>query len=257
MRRTRLLMAVFILTALYTAYIYSNTMLKESVTRFHSHNTGLKILEPEGKELWVEIHDVSPAYQGKLEEVLEVLNEHPTAYSKVVLFVIPNHGGVAPMQDYPEFVSKLKALESRGFVLGLHGYTHEEPMLKPEFKTGRAEADQLLRASEEGFNASGLGFPSHFLPPGWQTTREADGLLREKFGYVYYYYYIDSPQGIIPSQSLEYIWHDYSYKALDRAQWDYANLKGVIRVTIHLGAINNEKGLTFLHQYLSWIEEKE
>lgn len=250
---------ILIVTALFAIYLvafYSNPILKESLTLLHTRATGLEVLEVNDKELWVEIHDVSPAYLDKLEEVAEVLEKHPRAYSKVVLFIIPNHGGVAPMQEYPEFVSGLKALEKKGFILGLHGYTHEEPMIKPEFKTSTVQAERLLRVAEKEFNASGLRFPAYFLPPGWQTTREVDKLLRKKFEFVYYYYYIDTPYGIYPSQSLEYVWHGYSYRALEMAQRDYTTLEGVVRLTIHLGAINNDRGLDFLHDYLSWIEEK-
>lgn len=236
---------------------YSNPFLKESSTLMHSEAMGYEIREMNGKELWVEVHDVSPGYSSDLEEVVQVLERHPKAYSKVVLFVIPNHGGATPLHDYPKFVSRLKALEKKGFILGLHGYTHKNPLIAPEFRTGRAKAERLLQAAEKEFNASGLRTPSYFLPPGWRTTREADVLLSENFDYVYYYYYIDSPSGIIPSQSNEYVWHNYHYRALDMAKRDYRKGKGVIRLTIHLGAINNKAGLQFLEDYLRWIEEKE
>jgi hypothetical protein len=250
----RRIVIVFLLA--FVAYFYSNPILKESFTILHAKTTGLEVLEVADKEVWIEVHDVSPAYLEKLEEVVDVLEKHPGAYSKVVLFIIPNHGGVTPMHAYPGFVGRIKELEEKGFVLGLHGYAHDSPMVKPEFKVSPAEAERLLKLAEEEFNASGLRFPSYFLPPGWQTTREVDELLRKRFQFVYYYYYIDSPRGIIPSQSLEYVWHGYSYKALKRAQRDYANLRGIVRLTIHLGAINNEEGLNFLRGYLGWLEEK-
>jgi hypothetical protein len=239
------------------AIFYSNSLLKEFSTNMHSWATGYEIMEMAGKELWVEVHDVSPAYLSKLDEVVQVLERHPDAYSKAVLFIIPNHGGVTPMHEYPEFIARLRTLEDAGYILGLHGYAHDKPLKKPEFKTSYEEAEALLMASKEEFAASDLGFPTHFLPPGWRTTREADTLLHENFDYVYYYYYIVSPNGIIPSQSLEYVWHDYNYRARDRARRDYRKGEGVIRLTLHLGAINNEAGLRFLEEYLSSIEEKE
>ncbi len=236
---------------------YSNPLLKESSTLLHSGVTGYEIREMDGKELWVEVHDVSPAYLSKLEEVVQVLEKYPDAYSKAVLFIIPNHGGVTPLREYPEFVNKLQTLERQGFILGLHGYTHKEPMVKPEFKTSRAEAEKLLQAAEKELTASGLRLPTYFLPPGWRTTRDVDALLRERFEFIYYYYYVDTPYGIYPTQSHEYVWHNFSYKAPERAQRDYNNMNGVVRLTIHLGAVNNDKGLNFLNQYLRWIEEKE
>ncbi len=256
--RKALILFVFILGL---GVFYSNHLLKESSTLLHSWVTGYEIRESDlgmdDKELWIEVHDVSPTYLSKLEEVVQVLEKHPRAYSKVVLFIIPNHGGDTPLQEYPEFVNKLQILERKGFILGLHGYTHKDPTVKPEFKTSRAEAEKLLQTAEKEFAASGLKLPTYFLPPGWRTTREVDDLLMEMFELVYYYYYVDTPYGIYPSQTHEYVWYNHNYKALERAQRDYTNLNGVIRLTIHLGAINTTKGLTFLHQYLRWIEEKE
>jgi hypothetical protein len=252
MRKNILFLVLFIVFGLY----YSNPFLKESFTLFHSLTTGLPIVDTDQKELWIEVHDVSPSYARELEEVVKILDEHHGAYSKVVLFVIPNHGGSTPLRKYPEFTKRLRALEKKGFIIGLHGYTHEHPLAKPEFKTRIEHAEMLLHEGEEEFSAAGMKFPRYFLPPGWQTSREVDELLRNRFEYVYYYYYIDSPEGIIPSQSREYVWYGYSFRAFEKAQKDYTSLRGVIRLTIHLGAINNKEGLNFLDSYLGWIEEK-
>jgi hypothetical protein len=252
MRKPLILTAFIVISLVY----YADPVMKHASTFAHSQITGLPVLAPDGKELWIEVHDVSPGYAEKLDEVLNILEAHPEAYSKAVLFVIPNHGGDAPLHAYPEFVNTLKALDARGYVIGLHGYTHSRPMSRPEFKTTREQAAWLLQRGETEFHASGLRPPSHFLPPGWQTSVEVDSMLRERFEYIYYYYFIVSPEGIIPSRSLEYVWHGYSYRALDRARKDYATLNGVIRLTIHLGAINTPEGLEFLDSYLGWIEEK-
>lgn len=230
---------------------YSSSILDSTLP-----HGGMEVLEIPGKELWVEVHDVSPAYLEELEEVMEVLQRHPKAYSKVVLFVIPNHGGAMPMHEYPEFVAKLKELQGRGFILGLHGYTHDNPLVSPEFKTSRLEAEKLLLAAEREFNASGLKFPSYFLPPGWRAAEEVRGLLREKFQFIYYYSSIESSRGIIPSKSREYVWNRHVYKALERARRDYANSRGVVRLSLHLRAINTQEGLRFLQEYLSWIEDE-
>lgn len=238
------------------AFYDADPILKKTAIFIHSHTTGLPLVDMDKKELWIEIHDVSPGYEEELDEVLGIIERHPRAYAKVVLFVIPNHGGNTPLHTYPEFTEKLKTLRKRGYVIGLHGYTHEHPLIKPEFKTTREQAETLLRKAEEEFNVSGVKFPSYFLPPGWQTSRAVDGILRSRFDYIYYYYFIVSPNGIIPSKSQEYVWHGYSYRPLERAQADYSSLQGVVRLTLHLGAINTKEGLDFLDRYLGWIEEK-
>ena len=249
-----LILATFLV--LYLGVYYADPILKETSIFAHSKIAGLPVLETNEKELWIEVHDVSPGYKEKLDEVLDILEAHPKAYSKAVLFVIPNHGGNTPLHTYPEFIEKLNALKQKGYVIGLHGYTHKRPMTSPEFETTKEMAETLLQKGQEEFNASNLVFPSYFLPPGWQTSREVDRVLRDRFDYIYYYYFIVSPQGIIPSQSLEYVWHGYSYKAIERAQDDYTSLKGVVRLTVHLGAINTPEGLEFLDRYLGWVEEK-
>ena len=253
-RRKAMILTVF--SALFLGIYYADPILKEAFTFIHSQKTGLPVIDADKKELWIEIHDVSPGYAEKLDEVLMVLQAHPTAYSKVVLFVIPNHGGITPLHTYPEFIEKLKTLDRQGYVIGLHGYTHARPMTRPEFKTTRGRAKNLLEESQEEFNVSGLRFPSHFLPPGWQTSGEVDEMLRKRFDYIYYYYFIVSPRGIIPSKSQEYVWRGHGYRALDRARGDYAHLRGVFRLTIHLGAINSQEGLEFLDSFLGWVEEK-
>ncbi|MBI5252909.1 MAG: DUF2334 domain-containing protein [Euryarchaeota archaeon] len=226
--------------------------LKSIVIFFHTTTHEIEKVEIDAQpaQLWVEIHDVSPGYgYGKLEEILNVLEKYPSNYLKVVLFVIPNHGNAAPLHKYPEFAGKLKKLEEKGYLLGVHGYAHEEPLKKFEFDCDAEQAERMLSAARYEFEASNLRFPSYFAAPGWRTSYEVNEHLRKNFGYVYYYYYIDTPDGTLPHHSNEYTWYNFDRGGVRQAVQDYSSAKGVFRLTLHVGAVN-ERGLRFLEEFL-------
>jgi predicted deacetylase len=225
-------------------------------TTYHSHREGLKVLRPEGKMVWIEVHDVSPGYDEELREVIEVLERHRNAFDRAVLFVIPNHGGRDPISLHPEFVNYLMRLESMGYELGLHGYSHTNPLTKPEFDTSLKEAERLLNLAKSEFEKAGLDFPEVFLPPGWRTSSEVAKLLRKRFEMVYYFYYLETKDGIVPSKSHEYVWHGIRAGGVRLARLDYLRSEGIYRLTLHLGAINDPRGLEFLDEFLEWIEAR-
>ncbi len=232
--------------------------LKSLVIFLHTATHGIDKIEIDAQpaQLWVEIHDVSPGYgYEKLEEILNVLEKYPTTYSRIVLFVIPNHGNATPLHEYPEFAQKLKKLEGKGYLLGVHGHAHEEPLKKFEFDVDAGQAELLLDASRHEFKASGLRFPSYFAAPGWRTSYEVNEFLRKNFEYIYYYYYIDTPNGTLPYHSNEYTWYSFDRGGVEQAKRDYTNTRGVFRLTLHVGAVN-EKGLRFLEEFLQWLSKK-
>ncbi len=226
--------------------------LKSIVIFLHTTTHGIEKIEIDAQpaQLWIEIHDVSPGYgYEKLKEILSILEEYPSSYSKVVLFVIPNHGNATPLHKYPEFAGKLKKLEEKGYLLGVHGYAHEEPLKKFEFDCDAEQAERMLSAARYEFEASNLRFPSYFAAPGWRTSHEVNEHLRKNFDYVYYYYYIDNPDGTLPYHSNEYTWHNFDRGGVQGALQDYSNTRGVFRLTLHVGAVN-ERGLRFLDEFL-------
>lgn len=248
------LFAVFVVGAM---LLLTTPFFKWSAILIHTKAHGLEKLEPGEKELWIEIHDVSPSYgYEKLDEILRVIEKHQGGYEKVVLFVIPNHGGKAPLHKYPEFTAKLKELQERGYILGVHGYTHLEPLKHFEFDCSVEEASGLLSRIQYEFNESGLELPSYFVPPAWRTSYSVDDYLRSNFEYVYYLFYIDTPRGTLPYNSHEYIWHELELGSLAQAKKDYENTEGVFRFTMHVGAVNNEKGLEFIDEFLSWVAKQ-
>jgi predicted deacetylase len=212
----------------------------------------------ENPEVWIEIHDVSPGWKyWRVEEILEVIERHPTAYSRVVLFIIPNHANITPLYAYPEFVQELKALEDRGYILGCHGYAHPTPP-ELEFNVSLEEAEELLRKARSEFEKAGLDFPAYFAPPGWQASPEVSSYLDEIFDYVYYGDHLSTPQGVKPYTSNEYTWQDENLTlALEEAKKTYSQTKEVFRLTVHVGRADTENGLMFLDEFLGSIKVED
>lgn len=221
----------------------------------HSRNEGLQVLANEGqREVWIEIHDVSPGYGvNPLLEVIEVLDSHPDAYARAVLFVIPNHGEVTPLSNHPEFSELLRELEDKGYALGVHGYAHPVSLRGREFMVKATDANSLIISALNEFTAAGLEKPIFFAPPGWGASTEAADVLLENFQYVYYYYYIVSGSDIMAYPVHEYTWYTLN-PGLWKAKFDYWRTPSVYRLSVHLGAVNSEKNLMFLDDFLSYVE---
>lgn len=223
----------------------------------HSLRSGLPIESQETKELWIEVHDISPSYGTEpLTEVINVLDRHPRAYKRAVLLVIPNHGRSAPLNSYPEFTEFLYDLEKKGYSLGVHGYAHPDPVKRREFEVNAENARALVASALDEFSSSGLGRPKVFAPPGWGASEDAASSLRNSFDYVYYFYYIDTKNAILPYQAHEYTWYGLN-PGLRKAKHDYARTKGVFRLSVHIGAVNSEENLKFLDDFLAFVESGE
>ena len=233
-------------------------IFRELAILIHITTQGLERVEMDDvpAQLWIEVHDVSPGYGiEKLREITNVLDRHTDAADKIVLFVIPNHEGNSPLSAYPDFVSQLDELSMKGYILGVHGYAHRGGVKSPEFKTNLSNAESLVRAAREGFREAGLEPSSYFAPPGWQASREASGLLRREFSYIYYAFYIDTSTGTMPYQAHEYTWYSLDFGGLEGAKKDYRDSTGVFRLAIHLNAANTKENLEFLDEFLMWVEE--
>lgn len=207
-------------------------------------------------EVWVEIHDVSPGWKyWRLEQILNVTEKYPKAYSKVVLFVIPNHANTTPLRRYPDYTSRLKTLAERGYIIGIHGYAHPTNSTQSEFNVTRKEAAILVEKAKEEFESAGLEFPSYFAPPQWTASPEASSYLAENFEYVYYAGYVATPRGKLPYTSHEYTAYNKNVTStLIQAKKEYIETKeDVFRLTIHLYSANVDEGLKFLDEFLSWI----
>lgn len=212
----------------------------------------------EPPEVWLEIHDVSPGWKyWRLEQLINITEKHRDAFSKAVLFVIPNHAGATPLNSYPEYVRQLKLLETKGYVLGLHGYAHPTPPIY-EMNVSQAVAIQLINASLEEFQKANLTEPRYFAPPGWVVSPEAERYLNSAFDYVYYAQAMKTPQGIRNYTSHEYTWYtSNATSSMQNATREFLQTNGVFRLTIHLEAGNTPQGLMFIDEFLAWIENQK
>jgi predicted deacetylase len=69
----------------------------------------------------VSIHDVSPAWEREVELALEMAHAHGV---RPALLVVPDFHGKAPLFDHPAYCDRLRALQSQGHEIYLHGYYH-------------------------------------------------------------------------------------------------------------------------------------
>lgn len=234
-------------------------VFKEAVILTHTTLHGMERIEFDEKppQLWVEVHDVSSGYGvEKLNEITNVFYRNRDAADKIVLFVIPNQGGNAPISGEPEFAARLRELSDDGYILGIHGYNHIGGIKSPEFKTDLSNAMQLVESSREEFKSAGLELPVYFSPPGWRASKESAKYLRSEFNYTYYAFFIDTLNGTLPYRFHEYTWYDYGFGGLEKAKKDYLDSKGVFRLVVHVNAANSEENLEFLDQFLNWVEER-
>jgi predicted deacetylase len=254
-KATALTLIILVLVLIF----WGATIFRELTITLHSARYGLDRIELNDSppQLWVEVHDVSPGYgEEKLTEITDILDRHDAATDRVVLFVIPNHGSNSRISSYPQFTEVLRELSKKGFIIGLHGYTHTGGIKKPEFKTNLSTGIRMIEDSRAEFQASGLKEPRYFAPPGWQASPEVSEYLRNEFNYTYYAFFIDTPTGSLPYHTREYTWYEHNLGGLEEAKKDYTEAEGIFRLTLHLNAANTRKNLEFLDLFLGWVEGK-
>jgi predicted deacetylase len=208
------------------------------------------ILTPhEPPALWVEIHDVSPAYgDGELSRVIEVLEEHEV--ERVVIFVIPNHAGSTPLGEHPEFTDYLKELQGNGYEIGAHGYTHNGF----EFYCSESEAKERLNLSMGEFHAVGLD-PQVFLAPRFFIKKESLPALEGNFNEIYFLNKVRKDGKDYP-----YVFHEFTWFSLPEwavmpvAKASYASSRSdIYRLGLHIDKMDSER-LEFLDEFLGFVE---
>jgi predicted deacetylase len=127
----------------------------------------------------VSIHDVSPAFEREIDDALEACGR---VSAKPALLVVPNFHGKWPLDRYPAFVDRLRALRDEGHEIILHGFFHSSEggsfFAQKIASAGEAEFADLSqgegeRRIDEGtklLNDLGLT-PSGFIAPAWQMAR--------------------------------------------------------------------------------------
>ncbi len=202
-------------------------------------------------DVWVEIHDVSPSYgTEELSKVVEVLEKHDV--DRVVIFVIPSHGGSAPLSEHPEFSDYLKELESRGYEIGAHGYTHR----RHEFYRPKDEVIKLLNQSMTEFHAAGFD-PQVFLPPRFLLNDEGLKVIEENFEETYLIHKV-----LKDGKSLRYFYHEFTWShypewiVMPVAKASYLSSRSdVYRLSVHIDRMDNER-LEFLDDFLDFTDVK-
>lgn len=208
------------------------------------------ILSPhEAPTVWVEIHDVSPGYgTEELSKVVEVLETHRV--ERTVIFVMADHGGSAPLGEHPEFTDYLKELQSRGYEIGAHGYTHEGF----EFYCSRGEAIRRLNLSMGEFHAAGIE-PQVFLPPRFRVSDESFEVLEENFREIYLISKVVKNRESLPYNSNDFTWlplPEWIVTPMTKAS--YAASRGdVYRLSIHVGDMDSER-LEYLDNFLDFTD---
>ncbi len=146
------------------------------------------------RQLLVSIHDVTPAHDGRIERILDLLAEF--GVRRYALLVVPNWPGGWPLDSHPEFVESLRRQQAAGAEIFLHGVRHDEEGLKRSLvqqlraagRTNR-EGEFLILSPTEAARRIDLGLemlrtcgldPVGFVAPSWLPGRDGLRILRER-----------------------------------------------------------------------------
>jgi predicted deacetylase len=130
----------------------------------------------------VSIHDVSPAFPREIDDALAACAD---VSAKPALLVVPNFHGKWPLDRYPAFVDRLRALRDRGHDIILHGFFHVSWhtseggsfFAQKIASAGEAEFADLARDEGERRIDEGKALlesldlaPTGFIAPAWQMA---------------------------------------------------------------------------------------
>jgi predicted deacetylase len=155
------------------------------------------------------LHDVSPTWERECEMALDMTHAHGV---RPALLVVPNFHGEAPLLEFPAFCARLRALQTEGHEVYLHGYFHEARSWaekarqtsdtgararlghvyaqrivsggEAEFSdVSRSEARERLINGEQTLRSAGLRIDG-FVAPAWSMPSWMHELLRDR-GYTF------------------------------------------------------------------------
>jgi predicted deacetylase len=144
--------------------------------------------------LLASVHDVSPRFEGEVDRLAALLNEH--IGNKVAMLVVPNHWGDAPIVPGSPFATRLRDWASSGVEIFLHGFYHRDDgghesagdRLRARFMTasegeflGLSKADATARIHDgRGMIEDVIGRPiDGFVAPAWLYGQGALEALRD------------------------------------------------------------------------------
>ena len=197
--------------------------------------------------VYIEIHDVSPAYNlSWLRNIVSVIEKHKNERYKVYLMVIPNHKGVNPINESEEFVSYIRSLQHAGYIVCMHGYTHT----KGEFYV-RGKREKLLRDGIALFESAGIGKPTCYCPPWWDASSQ-EKFLKQNFNTIFLRYYIYNQSQRIYAPRHEYT-GGLTLFAVERAKMQSFYSK-YFRIVVHIEVGSNPSSLKLLDNLLSSLK---
>ncbi len=148
----------------------------------------------------VSIHDVSPATVETTSVMIEDLAR--VGVSVTSLLVIPNHHGVHPVVERPDFQRQIQAWARDGHEVVLHGYFHRRPPKQCErlldkvvtrlytagegefYDLSYAEARTQLQRGLNDFAACGFENVRGFIAPAWLLGADAERAVMDS-GFQY------------------------------------------------------------------------
>jgi predicted deacetylase len=140
----------------------------------------------------VSLHDVTPAFEPEMEQALA----RAAGFGlRPALLVVPDHHGRWPLEQHPAFCARLRALQSAGHEVFLHGFFHRAPERgglgalwaqkvvsngEAEFAAlDPAEAGRRLDEGRALLERIGLRVDG-FVPPAWSFSPRLIELLAER-----------------------------------------------------------------------------
>ncbi len=195
------------------------------------------------KEIWLEIHDVSPLYGiDKVEELVKIAEKYNV--SKIYIFLIPKHGNFSLNKEFAEKLKKI--CRKPKCEIGVHGYMHAED----EFNVGKREAENLIKLIKKELSEYNIT-ARIFLPPRWQISEEALEIVKRDFDAVFL-----KDKIIFKNYSLNYWDHEYCWYKTNiilkkKAEIDYIISGDVFRLSVHVNASNTKECIEFLEEFLA------
>ena len=239
----------------------------------------------------VSLHDVAPCTHQITRTIISELSAHGVRVCSIL--VVPDYHHEGPFAKHREFVTWLRALESDGHEVVIHGYFHERPpetneTLRDKFMTrfytqnegefydlSYEEALRRITTARDEFRALGLK-PRGFIAPAWLLGDEAERAVRDaQLEYTTRLRTIRDLRfdSIFRARTLVYSVHNNWRRALSRnwnaALFRFLKTKPLLRISIHppdysqptiwkqiLGFIAATKSVRTAMTYQDWIAEQ-
>lgn len=147
------------------------------------------------RRLLLSIHDVSPRFEGQVNELFGLLAEQ-IGGARLAMLVVPDYWGEAPLRGDRGFCAQLRAWSDVGVEMFVHGFTHRDDSrhanavaaFKARHLTAREgeflglTRDEAARRLDEGRDVveQAIGRrAAGFIAPAWLYGPGADAALRD------------------------------------------------------------------------------